>query len=239
MRYLLLALLLCVPTYADPPKFDPPEAKAEARDLLTVKVAPDKGKDLSTVVVSSPDAKYFTIRRVADEPGSYDIYVRPGTPSGSYSIQAWHAGDSLVLPKQGPLPALPVSAFKITVGEITPPKPDPKPDPKPTPDVIPSDSLRVLIIEESAERTKLKPGMLNAMFAEEVHNYIFQKQGYLRVYDKDDNLAGEKEWYQKAAKLASGQPLPYLVIGNGRTQYAGAMSDSVDGMLNLLKKYGE
>ena len=133
-------------------------------------------------------------------------------------------------------------SFKVE-GDAPPKPPDPKPPEPPTP---PTSGLRVLILEESAERAKLPSAQLAVLFAEQVRTYLEAKcvpgpdgkTKEWRIWDKDTTTHAERdknfrEWIGR--KRTS---LPWIVIQNNATIYEGPLPANVTDTLALLKKFG-
>lgn len=227
-KFALLLILCAAPAWADPPKVEPEKIEVEARELFQFSVAAEKGKKL---VAGKLPADKFVVFPLAD--GSFVGQSRKGV-QGTFVLQFWHAGDTVKLPDAAPLPALPVATLTVVVGE---PEPKPKP-PTPDKDVIPTDVLRVLIVEESAERSTLPAGVLTSMFAVSVRDAVKSYGGDIRIIDKDEDLARDNAFYRAAAERAKGKPLPYVVIGNGKTQWEGAVPGGYQAMIDAIKKVG-
>lgn len=231
-------LLLPLMLLADPPVVSPDRVEVEERDGFMFSVKPGKGNEAKKIVSTQLDEKKFNFFETS-RPGTFFIQPRRGV-TGTYVVQFWHEGDTIVLPKEPPLPPLPIATLTIQVGAPTPtPTPTPTPDPKPDPKVIPTTVLSILIVEESSARSKLPAGKLQAMFAESVDVYVKSKNGTIRIFDKDDNVGMEPAFYRAAFALAKDKTLPWMIISNGRRQYEGPVPDSDSEMLNLLRQYGE
>lgn len=124
--------------------------------------------------------------------------------------------------------------------------PDDVAPPAPTPDVITpvvAPNLRVLIIEETAERHRLMPDQIAMLTAGEVRNYLLAKTakvgntpGY-RILDKDADLKHEDGYWRELMSKPR-QSVPWIVIKNDKTEYAGPLPKSLPEAMALLKKYG-
>lgn len=124
--------------------------------------------------------------------------------------------------------------------DIAPPAPGPTPSPV---EPVVAGNLRVMIIEETAERHKLLPDQIAMLTAGEVRNYLVSKTakvgntpGY-RVLDKDADLKfDETYWRELMAKPR--QSLPWIVIKNDKAEYSGPLPKTIPEAMSLLKKYG-
>lgn len=121
-----------------------------------------------------------------------------------------------------------------------------KHDGGPTPDPIGpiiGKGLRVLIVEETAQRSKLPPEQVAELTSADVRDYLNAKCANeasgakaWRIFDKDTDTSNEaKFWKDAMARNRDG--LPWLIISNGRKGYEGALPKDCDSLLELLKKY--
>jgi hypothetical protein len=132
----------------------------------------------------------------------------------------------------------------FVVGEVPgpgPPDPGPKPDPKP----LPVAGLRVLIVEESADRPKLPAAQQSVILGKTVRDWLDAHcadwpEGKIKdwgIFDKDADLSG----YSKPLQEMMRRPrtsLPWLVIrGDSGIAYEGPLPPDVPAALNLLGKY--
>lgn len=119
-----------------------------------------------------------------------------------------------------------------------PPTPGPGPEPGPAP--IPQTGLRVLIVEETAERTAATSAIIGSTA---IRSYVAEKCAKgpdgktpeFRIYDKD--VTGESAVWQEAMKLPR-QSLPWLIVSNGKQGYEGPLPKTPAETLTLLKKFG-
>lgn len=131
---------------------------------------------------------------------------------------------------------------RVAVGPIAPePKPEPKPVPSPAP--IPLAGFRVLILEESAQRTSLPASQLSVLTSTEVRSYLRSKCATgangpeFRFFDVDDELSAQEKHWSDAAKRPR-TALPWLLISTGSDGFEGPLPATVSETLSLLKKYG-
>lgn len=140
---------------------------------------------------------------------------------------------------------LALALMGCTIERIVPPVPVDPVIPSPVNPVNPvvAPNLRVLIVEETAERHRLMPDQIAMLTAGEVRNYLVAKTakvgntpGY-RILDKDADLKFEDAyWRDLMGKPRSS--LPWIVIKNDKTEYAGPLPKSIAEVMALLKKYG-
>ncbi len=128
-------------------------------------------------------------------------------------------------------------------GPRPPPKP-PEPPPEPAAP-IPAAGLHVLIVEESAGRSKLPEAQLQILFSKSVRDYLNAtcppgpdgKTRQWRIWDADvDGYADSKLWGDAMKRPRTSTP--WLVVSNGKAGYEGPLPATVADALALLKKYG-
>lgn len=163
---------------------------------------------------------------------------------GTYQIWAWNAKASK---------ASKLAVCKVIVGTPAPPTPPVPPTPPmppvpPQPDVspIPAPGLHILIIEESKDRAKYKPGQLNAIFSKEFRTYALQHAakdtataGVWHI-DKDDDTSGLPAHFQTGAAflLKDQSPFPRILVSNpGKGYFVGSVPDNAQALIDLCKKY--
>lgn len=135
----------------------------------------------------------------------------------------------------------------------TPPGPGPTP-PGPTPPLprpIPGTGMKVLIIYETADLSKLPAAQLAALYSKTVRDYLNQKcvvgpdgkTKEWRLWDKDVVTTGETETWKTAMKdnVARAKSLPWIVIASDTKagSFEGPLPASTEQLLALLKKYAE
>jgi hypothetical protein len=100
--------------------------------------------------------------------------------------------------------------------------------------------FRVLVVEETDDRSKLTRGQMEAMFstdAESVKKYIESKGGTLRVLDKDDDTTMlDKPWAALMARPR--KSLPWLEVANPPSGHEGALPAEESETLAIVKKAG-
>ncbi len=142
----------------------------------------------------------------------------------------------------------------LLVGEVppgpTPPPvppvpPDPvPPDPKP-PAPIPEAGLRVLVVYESSELSKLPPAQLAIVYSKGIREYLNTKCAMgpdgktkeWRIWDKDVDTSSESKLWQTAMKRPRAS-VPWVLISNGTTGFEGPLPGNAADALFLLKKFG-
>lgn len=135
-----------------------------------------------------------------------------------------------------------------TPPEPHPPTPIPPDPPQPTP-VEPTPApgqIRVLIVEETADRGKpaMKPWVDGRVFTStlirEYLNTHCSKTGNMpdwRWFDDDTDLSGESQKWKDAMAMPRSS-LPWIVICNGKDCYSGELPQTADAVLALLRKWG-
>jgi hypothetical protein len=199
---------------------------------------------------------------VSEVPGPVTLYAKFVGGSGDYELKTF-AGKkvyivravrsgrgSVIVVKEGAKSAADVFRQQIdaNVGPLPPPvpppgpNPPPPPDPTPTPAPIPDAGLRVLMVRESKTPESLKPTQRAILYGAKVRDHLdsvcVKAGGHpeWRVYDPDQNTAGESRLWQDVMKRKR-TSLPWLVISNGVRGYEGPLPETVDAFLELLKKY--
>jgi hypothetical protein len=131
-----------------------------------------------------------------------------------------------------------------TLPAPTPPVP-PNPGPTPTPAPIPVAGFRVLIVEDSTNRTKLPPAQQAVLFAKPIRDYLDAKcvvgadgkTHEWRIWDQGTDAGADGEPWASALKRTR-QSLPSILISDGKTGFEGPLPATVAETLALLKKYG-
>lgn len=237
MRRISLALILFLAATAQGQSLTlPPEVKGEPGAFISIPAA-TTGKIVQWVALDAGLA-VFPVELLKDSKTA----VVSG-PKGRYRLLAYTSI------KDAPsAPAITV----VVIGEAPPvppkpPGPDPEPKP-PTPDPapIPVAGLRVLIVEETAERSKLPANQAIILGSTVVRSYLNAKCAKgpdgktpeYRLLDKDVSMTAEsKHWQDAMARPRTS--LPWLIISNpGVGGYEGPLPGTVDETLALLKKFG-
>lgn len=81
--------------------------------------------------------------------------------------------------------------------------------------VVTVDSVHLLILEESSERDKLTPDQLAIFNALPIRRAIDERDGAIRVIDRDDVRSLPSPW-RELAELVSDKPLPIGVVAKGK-----------------------
>lgn len=143
-----------------------------------------------------------------------------------------------------------VSKFGVvtfSVGNLPPGPnpPDPKPpDPKPP---IPTTGLKVLIVEESADRTKLTPSQLPIILGKPMRDWLNSncsddpstdsKKGWF-IVDKDQSMSGvPKFWGDALEKGKTSFPCIVIMDGQGVVIQVAPLPADVEATKTLLGKY--
>lgn len=129
-------------------------------------------------------------------------------------------------------------AYKHAPDSINPHYPSPDDPPAPG-------KLWMLIVEETADRSKLPHEQQLAFAASDVRQYLdthcAQENGHptYRIFDNDQPVSGESKAWQTAFDELKDKPTPAIKVWNGgRRSYVGDMPKDTDSLLKLLKKYG-
>jgi hypothetical protein len=139
------------------------------------------------------------------------------------------------------------ATFAFTVDGAPPPGPTPPgPEPKP-PTPQPVAGLKVLILEESADRTKLPPAQVSLIAGKPFRDFLDSRcaddpetgtRKAWRIADKDQDLRAVAKFYQDAQARAKGQPMPRIVIGSDAgVVYEGPLPANLQEAQALLNKY--
>lgn len=100
---------------------------------------------------------------------------------------------------------------------------------------FPADGLRVLVVEETADRGKLPESLLSSMVSMDWKNIA--GSGNWRMLDKDAPITKEEPWV-KAAMAVERDSLPWLLISNGNSGYSGPVP--ADGSIaSKVKEYAK
>lgn len=169
-----------------------------------------------------------------------DFYV------GCYCSVGWNGVSPVfwtrVISGKGPLPPPPGP------GPLPPGPNPPKPPEPPGPSPIPLDGLRVMIVYEKADLTKLPPAQLQVMYSKEIWDFLERecaigsdgKTREFRIWDKDTETSGAEKHWQEAMKRDR-KSLPWLLVSNPRKGggYEGPLPASVEEMKAVLSKFKE
>lgn len=198
--WLAIASLLLWPlvAFCDAPKVDPEKhVGAKAGDWLPVKVAFEKGK---TLVIDYDGSQVALVRDIKG-----DLYAIPKVATGTVQIRFWHAGDTVKLPGEAPLPSLPVATLTIELNAAQPPpkKPD---DPK-DPPTQPTGLYFMLVRSDGA--------------ADPSFTRIVRDPAWSKLKDAGHKVKdfGVSDLNRLGVVLPSGSPLPCVVTlyDDGRT----------------------
>lgn len=175
----------------------------------------------------------YTVEAVPGASGAVDLIVFP-EGSKTQADVIWR--QLMVRAGVGPLP--PPKPDPVVPD---PPKPDPKPDPVTTaPFPCPDGGLRVLMVFERANSTKLSPGHHAAIFGVPSRTYLRSvcaggENGF-RIYDPDDDVTNDDPVW-KPAMAVKRDSLPWLVVSNGRTGYSGPLPADPAGLRTEVSKH--
>ena len=235
MRRLSVALVLFLAASARGQTITlPAEVKGEPGAFLSVPATTD-GKVVRWVAMDA-GLNLFPVELLKDSKTAVVIGAK-----GRYRLLAYTA--------VGDVPSSP-AICTVIIGEAPPVPPGPTPpDPKPpgpTPDPapIPTAGFRFLIVEETAERSKLPADQreiigstvlrlaLNAACAKGPDG----KSPEWRIIDKDAPMAAESKVWQDAMARPR-KSLPWLIVSNGTTGFEGPLPATVNEVLAIVEKY--
>lgn len=163
------------------------------------------------------------------------------------------------------LPPVAIDSVDVTVGD--PPKPPPPPPPNPIDPVdpnppnpvdptppMPGTGLRVLIVTETRDLSKLPSAQVQAMTAKVVLDYLdshcvkVDNQPEYRKFDKDTDVTKlPQDWQDAMNRVTNADQrhpdtkatsFPWILITNGKKGYEGPLPKDADALLAKLKEYG-
>lgn len=114
------------------------------------------------------------------------------------------------------------------------------------PPPIAEPGLRVAIVEETADRSKLPGSQLAILTSVKLREYLDANcvkengQPAYRIWDKDIDASRESQLWQDAlskVKGTEGITLPAILISNGSTGYIGPLDGTVDETIERIKQY--
>lgn len=114
------------------------------------------------------------------------------------------------------------------------------PDEKPTVGA----NFRVLIIEETAQRTSLTADQRSIFASPKVRQYLNSQcvkvgnQPDWRIWDKDTEVSGCDTALCDMLRQERGPELPWLILSNDKSSFSGPLPATVDEFLELVQKYG-
>lgn len=165
----------------------------------------------------------------SDTPGTFRVVVYCGGPGNTASD---------------------IATCIVTVGDPVPPGPGPGPGPTPDPDPFlgvgaagPA-GLKVLILTETSDQSKLPRGQLTILTSGTVRDYLnshcLKESGRAawRVWDRDVNPVNETALWQKAFAAANKAAVPQILIGDGNKGFSGPLPTTVDETMKLLIRFG-
>lgn len=132
-----------------------------------------------------------------------------------------------------------------------PPAPRPGVDPKPTPAPTPTpastspfaaDGLHVMIVYESEDN--LPPAQQSIIFGKEFRDYLNVncvvgpdgKTKAWQIWDKDVDSASAPKVYRDAFARPR-KSIPWIIVGDGKTGYEGALPATVEATIKLIDQY--
>jgi hypothetical protein len=164
---------------------------------------------------------------------------------GIVQASAFEAGEYTI---QYFTPGKPVSVVKVTITKdgIAPsptPSPRPGPGPTPTPAPIKEPGLRVLIVEETANRGNLPYSQGLIFGAIELHDWADKHcskdsagKSNIRIFDKDADLEHESDLWKKAMQFPR-DSVPWLIVSNGVSGESVPLPSDLPSLMEVLRKY--
>lgn len=196
------------------------------------------GKDANDKTLQADVRKYADKVLFVGPPGIYKVEVtvvdfdNKTFDEAEYTVTIWEPGPP-VPPGPGPVPPGP-----------TPPTP---PVPPPSPSPIANPGYRVLILEDSKNRSVVPPAQLDVLFNKSVRDYLKAKcikdaknpDGAYRIWDANVDPTGDLDaaTWGEAMKRPHAS-LPWLIISNApKGGYEGPVPENASKTLELMKKY--
>jgi hypothetical protein len=179
------------------------------------------------------DPKKIRLRVMAHQDGVY--YVKAIACKGGKMSE--FATCDVVVGVPGPKPPDPGPGPGPKPPDPKPPGPGPGPEPSPFPDP----GVRVLVVYETGQEGALPRYVHTKAFANALDNKCALgpdgKTREWRIWDKDVNTSkAPKIWQDAMARPRAS--VPWLLIGDGKTGYAGPLPKTAEEFDNLLKKVG-
>jgi hypothetical protein len=251
-RLAFLLLFLAAPAFGQSVKI-PAELRGEPREWIVVPFEADGGP--TRWMMPDGGLKEINLEALLGKETAEKSRVRifKATKPGRYRVWAVTAKARADDPKTADV-SVPAECV-IVVGETPPPPPTPPgptppgptpPGPGPGPAPIPGDGLRVLIVYESADLSKLKPDQLNVLYSQSVRSYLDThcakggkdgKTPEWRMWDQNVPTGAEAKIWQDAMARKRDK-LPWLIVSTGKAGYEGPLPPNTDAMLRTLQTYG-
>lgn len=178
---------------------------------------------------------------VTGPPGSYTLRVRllvGRTFEDARRLSAALPVEVTPDPAPDPTPPGPRPPIPPGPGPPGPPAPDPAP--------IPLDGLRVLIVYESKDATRLPPGQRLIFTSGLVRTFLNEscvkgpdgRTPEWRLYDQDTPVENElPHWRDALARPRAS--VPWLVVSNGEAGFEGPLPDSVAEFMAVVTSFAE
>lgn len=234
-------------------------SKAPQYTLVRVKATSDGSAFIWDSVPRLPSASSWKSGGLfvfTGPPGKYEITVRAVkvVDPKTLAIEISEASLEVTIEGTVPVPPAPVPPGPLPPGPTpTPPGPTPTPpSPAPVDPPIEGAGLRILIVEESADRTKLPLPQQLIILGQPVRDYLNAntvlgadgKRHEWNIWDKDADASKQpKRWSDalaranaKAKAKAAGGKYPWVLISNGKTGYEGPLQDNVDKFMEEVNK---
>lgn len=124
-------------------------------------------------------------------------------------------------------------ALLVLAGCPVYPAPGPSPEPEPSP--LPVASLKVLVVEESAERHKLTRGQLNVLSSTAMRERVKALGGEFLVLDQHAEIDKADDWV-RAAMALDRESLPWMIVAGPKGAWVGPLPDSTDAVIQRAEE---
>lgn len=143
-----------------------------------------------------------------------------------------------------PTPPTPTPVPTPQPQPVPQPTPTPTPTPQPKPDEITVGPLHVLFLYESEQLGKMTPEQASILSSKLIRDYLVAKcdkdgsEPCFRFLDKDVDASKLADDWQKVIAAGKAQTMPWIIIANAKSNYAGPWPKDVATTLELLQRYG-
>lgn len=216
--------------HGSPGRFIAVTADTPATSVLWI--AADEQLDVFPLALQDPKSTVV----VCPTPGKYKLWCVAAIGGAQAKSYTWICIDGPVPP---PVPPGPVPPGPGPIPPVPPVPPEP-------PSPISEPGFRVLVVWDSSAQTKMKPDQLDALFADTVKDYMNTHcvkgpdgTPERRLWDTNADPSLDPSVPLKKAFARPRKSLPWIVVGNGKAGWEGALPATVPEMMTLLKRYGD